>query len=401
MRRFLCATLLSLMPGLTPGLALADPLDLSQEIRDTGITATESRLAAQEDLSAEEAFALAGLRFLGSIEQALQLRWQVGLEADWSELPILRLPIPPNPNARELTGQDISDLIAGVNAGMDGTRDALGQLGTADFGLEIDLADLWFDINADGRRNEGEDLAGVAAQMLGLWGAQLEPGMIVIRFDGSDAAWLSAYSHLISGVATTFQAYDPGPATDLILTSTKEMHALWGDTPPPNAWDMMFGKEVDRVAIILKALEQQPDPALAAKAYGHFLSMIQENRRFWPLVEAETDNDREWVPNEKQLSALGIQLPEGTAARWQAVLAEAEQLLKGEILMPHWRYGAEAGISLKKLFDAPPKVDLVGMIQGEALLPYAEKGKVMTGQAWSDFERLMQGDAVMFAVFFN
>ena len=164
---------------------------------------------------------------------------------------------------------------------------------------------------------------------------------------------------------------------------------------------MMFGREVDRFTIILQTLEQQPDTALAHKAYGHFLSMITENRRFWALVEAETDNDREWVPNEKQASALGIVLPEGTAARWQAVLAEAEQLLKGEILMPHWRYGAEAGISLKKLFDTPPPVDLIGMIQGEALLPYAEKGVIMSGQAWSDFERLVQGDAMMFAVFFN
>ncbi|WP_283176876.1 hypothetical protein [Gemmobacter sp. 24YEA27] len=163
----------------------------------------------------------------------------------------------------------------------------------------------------------------------------------------------------------------------------------------------MFGNQVDRVTIILQALAQEPDAALAAKAHGHFLAMIEENRRFWTLVEAETDNDREWIPNEKQLSALGLQLPPGTAAQWQAVLADAEKLLKGEILMPHWRYGAEAGISLKKLFEAPPKVDLIGMIQGEALLPYAEKGVVMSGQAWSDFERLMQGDAVLFAVLFN
>ncbi|SEC80810.1 hypothetical protein [Rhodobacter sp. 24-YEA-8] len=397
MRRFLCATLLSLMPGL----AFAGPLDLSHEIRDKGLQATQSRLAALNAPTGEEAFALAGLRFLGAVEQALQLRWQVGLEADWSELPILRLPIPPNPEAREMQGQDITALIAGVTTGMDEARAALGQVGNRDFGLEIDLADLWFDINANGQRDPGEAIADVAVEALGLWGLAPEPGQIVIRFDGSDAAWLTAYTHLISGTATVFQAYDPGPAIDRILQSTRDMHALWGETPPPNAWDMMFGKQVDRVTIILQALAQEPDAALAAKAHGHFLAMIEENRRFWSLVEAETDNDREWIPNEKQVSALGLQLPPGTGAQWQAVLADAEKLLKGEILMPHWRYGAEAGISLKKLFEAPPKVDLIGMIQGEALLPYAEKGVVMSGQAWSDFERLMQGDAVLFAVLFN
>lgn len=397
MRRFLTATLLSLMPGL----AFAGPLDLSHEIRDKGIQATQSRLAALYTPTGEEAFALAGLEFLGAIEQALQLRWQVGLEADWSELPILRLTIPPNPEAREIKGQDITDLIAGVTSGMDATRVALGRIDNRDFGLEIDLADLWFDINANGQREAGEGIGDVAVEALGLWGMAPEPGQIIVRFDGSDAAWLTAYSHLLSGTATVFQAYDPGPATDHILQSTRDMHALWGNTPPGNAWDMLFGKQVDRVAIILKALAQEPDPALAARAHGHFLAVIEENRRFWTLIEAETDNDREWIPNEKQVSALGLQLPPGTAARWQAVLADAEKLLKGEILMPHWRYGAEAGISLKKLFEAPPKVDLVGMIQGEALLPYAEKGVVMSGEAWSDFERLMQGDAVLFAVLFN
>ena len=397
MRRFLCATILA----LSPGLAAAEPLTLSREIGTSGIAAVEAKLAALPELSADEAFALAGLRFLGTVEDALQLRWQVGLESNWSELPILRLPIPANPNPEQLTGKHITALLDGITTGMDATRTALAQTGERDFALEIDLADLWFDINNNARRDEGESVMEVAGLALNLGGAGPAPGQLVIRFDGSDAAWLSAYTHLLSGIATTLQAYDPAPATDRILESAHAMKALWGNTPPTDAWDMMFGREVDRFTIILQTLEQQPDTALAHKAYGHFLSMITENRRFWALVEAETDNDREWVPNEKQASALGIVLPEGTAARWQAVLAEAEQLLKGEILMPHWRYGAEAGISLKKLFDTPPPVDLIGMIQGEALLPYAEKGVIMSGQAWSDFERLVQGDAMMFAVFFN
>jgi hypothetical protein len=46
-------------------------------------------------------------------------------------------------------------------------------------------------------------------------------------------------------------------------------------------------------------------------------------------------------------------------------------------------------------------VDLVTWIQGEGLLPYAEKGPRMSMDAWRDFEAFVQGDAMLFAVFLN
>ena len=75
--------------------------------------------------------------------------------------------------------------------------------------------------------------------------------------------------------------------------------------------------------------------ALARPAYGHFPYVTEENRRFWTLVALETDNTGEWVPNDHQVSGLGLTMPPGTGDRWQAVLADAEKLLKGEVLIPH------------------------------------------------------------------
>jgi hypothetical protein len=223
----------------------------------------------------------------------------------------------------------------------------------------------------------------------------------VIRFDTADAAWLTAYTHFLSGFVSTALAYDPEPAIQRVMDSSAAIYALWGDTPPPNALDMMFGRQVDRVAMVLFALSKTPDQTLALDAHGHFLSMIEENRRFWTLVGLEDDNDREWVPNDRQTSGLGLNVPPGTGERWQAVLADAEALLKGEALIPHWRFGAEAGINLKKAFENPPAVDLVTWIQGEGLLPYAEKGRRISADSWNDFERLVSGDAILFAVFLN
>ncbi len=374
---------------------------ISEEIARTGIAATGARLATLPEPSNEELFALAGLRFLGGVEAALQLRWQTGIRADWSELPILRLPIPENPDARPFAAADFTTLITNLDADMQAARAALADLGDRPVSLDIRLADLWFDINMNGTREEGEGVDSVAGLLAGgrIRGVPvIDP---VIRFDTADAAWLSAYTHFLSGFATTVLAYDPEPAIQRVIDSSTAIYALWGDTPPPNAMDMMFGRQVDRLAMVLLALSQSPDSDLAAKAHGHFLAMIAENRRFWALVEMEPDNDREWVPNDRQTSALGFAMPPGTGARWQAVLADAEALLTGEKLIPHWRYGAEAGINLKKMFENPPPVDLVTWIQGEGFLPYAEKGERISMDSWRDFERLVSGDAMLFAIFLN
>jgi hypothetical protein len=397
MRRLLFAALIATLPDV----ALAERSPLSSEIAGTGIAATEARLAALPTPGPTDLFALAGLRFLRGVERALQLRWQTGVRSDWSELPILRLPIPENPGARAFTGANLTGLLTGLEADMDGARTALDQLGTQDFVLEIALADLWFDINMNGARDAGEAMADVAGLTLGGGGFGVAVQDPVVRFDTADAAWLAAYTHFLSAFTEVALAYDPGPAVDRIAAASAQIYALWGDTPPDTAMDMMFGRQVDRVTMILQALAQEPDKARTAAAHAHLLAMITENRRFWNLADAETDNDHEWVPAEGQSSALGLMMPPGTAAHWQAVLADAEAALKGQVLIPHWRYGAEAGINLAKLFADPPQVDLVALVQGEGFLPYAEKGKRLSLASWSEFERLVQGDAMLFAVFLN
>ena len=395
MRRLAIAIALA----LTAAPATAETL--SQEIARAGLQPTEARLAALPAPTAEDLFSLAGLRFLGGVEAALQLRWQTGVRADWSELPILRLPIPENPAARAFQPVDFTTLVTDLDARMDSARTALDQLGDQPFALDITLGDLWFDINMNATRDAGEEVGAVAG-LLG--GARIIGGQVdnpVITFDAADAAWLAAYTHFLSGFASTVLAYDPEPAIQRVMDSSTAIYALWGDTPPPNALDMMFGRQVDRIAMALFALSNTPDKTLAMGAHAHFLAMIEENRRFWSLVALETDNKGEWVPNDAQTSGLGIMMPPGTGERWQAVLADAEALLQGQALIPHWRFGAEAGINLKKLFENPPPVDLVTFMQGEGLLPYAEKGPRVSPMAWNEFQRLVQGDAMLFAVFLN
>lgn len=374
---------------------------LSQEIARTGIAPTAARLAALPAPTNEELFARAGLQFLGGIEAALQLRWQTGIRADWSELPILRLPIPENPAPRAFVPADFTRLITEVDAGMEAARATLTELDGRPFALDIAMLDLWFDINSNSLRDPGEEITALAGLLGGGRILTVQVADPVITFDTADAAWLSAYTHFLSAFASVTLAYDPEPAIQRVIDRSAAIYALWGDTPPTNAMDMMFGRQVDRAAMVLHALSSTPDAALAQDAHAHLLAMIADNRRFWAAVALEPDNKGEWVPNETQVSGLGIVMPPGTGARWQAVLADAERLLKGELLIPHWRFGAEAGINLAKLFESPPPIDLLTFVQGEGLLPYAEKGERASQMAWDEFARLVQGDAMLFAVFLN
>ncbi|MFN3938191.1 MAG: hypothetical protein ACK4KW_11510 [Gemmobacter sp.] len=398
------AALVILLATLSAGSGAAQGA-LSGEIAERGLRPVAERLAALSDLSADERFALAGLRFLGAVEGALQTRWRHGLGDAGTQLPVLRLPIPQNPAPEPFTGAVMTALLSDLRADLAEAGAALTGMPADDFGLAIRLGDLWFDIDGNGRRGPGEGLVEVAGlTVLGRDVARMRQSPVadaVIRFDAADAFWLAAYAEFLQGLSTLALAFDPGPAIDLVLDSKVAFMDLRGTAPMPSALDMMLGRQADALAMLWLTLHRQPDPALTRQARQHLLAMIALNRRFWDAVAAESDDEAEWIPNDRQTAALGFRLPPGTGPRWLAVLDEAEGLLTGRLLMPHWRYGAEAGVNLARLFDDPAPVDPMGWFQGHGLLRWAEKGTRASPESWREFERMLYGDAVLFALLLN
>ena len=59
---------------------------------------------------------------------------------------------------------------------------------------------------------------------------------------------------------------------------------------------------------------------------------------------------------------------------WMLLLDEFEALLKGEKLLPHWRF--DKGINLRRIFLEPTTFDVVLLIQGSAAIPYLEDGEL-------------------------
>jgi hypothetical protein len=403
MKALIAACLLCTAP------AAADTL--SADIGRQGITAT---LAQLDQLSREqteaERFTMGGLRFLAAIESALQLQWRTGMDQSMGGiggtlgLPLLRLPLPPNPAPEPFQGSMVTELFANITKGMQAARVDLDTIPEgADFGVEIAFSDLWFDVNANQARDPGEDAAELLGpQLLGWQWAERDASLPlpVIRFDGADAAWLSAYTHLLEGISEVILTYDPAAAIDRMIAT----RAALGVVPPPpetESFNFDFEAVTDALAVIEGALNQTPDATHAKAAKAHFLAMVADNRRFWTMVALEKDNDREWIPNDAQISALGFELPPGTGARWLAVLADGEALLQGRVLIPYWRGAAGQGINFGKLFDDPRPFSLTGWIQGWGVVPYLEKGPVVSGENLFRFEEMMLGNAGLMMVFLN
>ena len=316
-----------------------------------------------------------------------------------SGLPFLRLPVAPNPAPEGFYPAVIEEIFTAALSDLDGALVQLDQITDSDdVAVVIDTDDLWFDVNANGTRDAGEGLFAIAGADLS---RALNSDFVapVVRFDTSDAAWLSAYAHLLSGASETVLSLDPTAAIARVTESAAAIEALHGQRqmifmPDEDEW-------VDVVAMFIHAIEGTPDPVRTRAAHGHFLAMIQDNKLFWDRVSREDDNDREWIPNKTQVSALPVPFPPELGDQWRSVLTEAEMLLNGDLLISHWRFPTGTGINVATFMQDPPELNVISMIQGETFVPYVESGPEMSGQAWRTFERMLGGDAILYAIILN
>lgn len=389
--------------ALAASPAFGQTTDVSDLIAKNGLRATEAQLAALAEPGPSDLFSLGGVRFLGAIETALQTRYRTGMAGDlvmMTGIPVLRLPIPENPAPEPFDPIVIEAMFEQIVRDMDGALAALDTISDQDaVSVRFDTSDLWFDIDANGQRDSGEEVFGVLATMLGVRTEVADP--LVIQFDTADAAWLSAYAHLLSGLSEVVLAFQPAEPVRRVLASVERMSALNPPSSDDSGYDDEFGTYADLIAIFVAAIEQQPLPKRTQAARTHFLEMVADNRVFWQRVVRERDNEAEWIPNKSQTSAMPIEFPADTGRRWLAVLSEAENLLNGQLLIPHWRFGDAAGINLALLMDNPPPVDIVGFVQGVSLLPFVEQGPLIEGQSLVLFSEMVGGDAGLFMVLLN
>ena len=383
--------------SLIAGPAFADDTTTSGMIAETGLAHTAETLSAQPP-SPERDMALSAVTFLAGIEAAYQARWRIGATDPLVPLPLLGTPLPPNPDPQPMQAKFVNAIMTDLVQAMQNTRSALPA---TDAALVLDLDDLWLDVNADGIRTSDEDLP----RLTGIPGAEDLP---TIRFDAADIHWLRAYTHLVEGVATLILAFDPEPALAARIQLQSELDKQFAQPPgqmarAPNLHRQAkeYGPLVDRLAVVLQTLRQQPDPELTRAAGLHLQHMVTANIDFWQAVKAETDNDREWIPNDTQQAAAGFTLPERTGARWLAVLADMDQVLKGDMLVPFWRFSPGYGVDLSMWLQDPAPVEFADWVQGTAALPYLQPGLTVGSDNLDSFMQMFGGNAVLYMVLLN
>ncbi len=392
--RTIAALLVFTLASCSGEPAGADQPAWTEALAEDGLAAAEASLAAQTD-GDETAFLLGGVRFLQAAEVIMQVRYN-NYSGALPLVPGMRNTLPPNPDgAFDPAFVEIAMSEALIH--LAGAEEALETAIDTDFAVEVALNDLWLDIDGDGVRADWENLLSVMGDLNG----GPEDGFEgIIRFDSADAEWLKAYVHVMSGMAELTLSVDPTPAIRTVTEGRARLESLGGVSEsgfiPDDTW-------IDTAAAVLTTLRGVPDATRTRAAHAHFKKMIAHNRAFWTEVAAETDNDREWLPNATQTSAFGIPVDTETAQGWQDVLLEIEQILDGEKLVPYWRVNPEAavGVNIKTLMESPGDMDLVLWIQGAGAAPYLEEGELTDMAAWRRFARMTQGNSLLFAVWFN
>ncbi|RQP05850.1 MAG: hypothetical protein D1H97_10710 [Paracoccus sp. BP8] len=372
-----------------------DPSALSRDIAEKGIAPVLARLQALPAPTPEERFAIAGLEFLGAVESAWRWRVRHGITPFGAALFGFSTELPQTVTPQPMPPEALAEQTEATLAAMARSRAALeGLAGGEDFGLAISLGDLWFDLDGDGRRAPGEGAAELLEGVV--WsgspaldpdtGKPVPPALPVIRFDRADAAWLAAYTHLVSGGAELLLAFDPTPSLQKVFATRAridESRRAGGEGVLPP----MMDDAIDPLAIAIDMLRHQPDAGRTRAARAHWRQTIAENRRFWTLVGQETDNAGEWIPNDRQVSATGIAFPPGTGIAWQAVLADGEALLAGDRTVPFWR--GPLGIDLAAWLDNPAPLPVDGVIQGWALADYFSEGPPVSPENFRRFSDML------------
>ena len=346
---------------------------------------------------------LGTIRFVRAIENLSQGLYRHGLKTPRSFLlPILRLPVPENPNPEPITFDDFQALVAGFASDLALAEETLVGVGP-DVRLRLDLRKLHYDIDGDGRIASDESFVAVVQQVTGM-PADAMPADLTFAFDQGDALWLRGYCHVLMAMSDFIVAHDWQESfeSSFFHFFPKMESPFAAALAAPDDSNPMYAEGAPIADFISFFHIRWPvsDPERMKSARQHIKAMIALSRESWDSIEAETDDDREWLPNARQTSPFAsIQVDAAQIAAWRGVMDQAELVIDGKKLVPHWRF--RQGFNLARVFEEPRPLDTVLWITGPAALPYLEDGPVSTSEDWNTMVDAFGGRFGIFAVWFN
>lgn len=371
----------------------------------------EASLKAMLEKSPKDDVARTGLglvQFVRAVEHLTQALYRYGCKPDGAgiRLPFLRLPLPVNDHPEVVRYADLRHTLQNLIDDMAIAETSLAAVQDKTVKLNLPLTRIRLDINGNGLAENDELLVKLLAAVAlpGRPTGELLKDEMIVGFDYADVLWLRGYGHLLSAMAHTVLMYNEQSTFDLMapyVFSKPELPAAQFKLQiARDSWDVDHW--VDLIAAVHKAVYPVQDPERGAKVLKHLHEVIALSRLTWAEILSETDNDHEWIPNPKQTSVIpGIRITQEMVNTWHAFLSEAERLIDGDLLIPHWRLPVEAGVNLKRFFTEPQELDVIMLVHGQAVLRYAERGRCTAPETWQLFQNMFGGQFIGFAVWFN
>jgi hypothetical protein len=320
-------------------------------------------------------------------------------------VPLLTMPVPPNPNPEVIHYEDARAILQGLVDDLDAVDRTLQPLGDRPVKLPVAMGRVRLDLTGAGQQGAVTLYDVTNAVLLGGHGDRANAGKLTIAFDTGDVLWLRAYTHVLRAGAEFLLARDWHRSFDA------GAHLLFArpDSPLAAALSLptegMFtgaedGRIADAIAWVHLLNWPVAEPERLPRVREHLLAAIGLSRQMWASIRAETDNDREWLPNAKQTSLIpGMTITDDRIDSWLALLTESEAVLNGDKLLPHWRF--TQGFNLRRLLESPQPFDLVLLATGTDIVPYLQDGPVSDRSFWDRMNDAFEGEFVSFAVWIN
>jgi hypothetical protein len=413
LRRFTLAVALVAASGAAASETSAEATRL--HLYGATLTAGAEDLAqrvAADPKDAEARFGLGAIQFLHAVERLGQSQYRYGVQQPERHiaLPLLRLPIPPNPSPEAI---DYEAFRAHLQAFVDdlATSEAtLAKIGDNRATLVVDLDQVKLDMTGAGKPETDVGLVDLLAAISGNSGRWPPPGQtsLEVKFDSGDAAWLRGYTQVLSALCEFLLAHDFHGAFEAIAphfwARPKTPYAAELAAPPPSNPLNGFETHPETFADLIAAVHELSWPVVAPERMhavrSHLMAAIADSRLSWRLIDAETGDDREWIPNPRQKNAaLGLLVNREQEAAWFIFLDESEAILEGRRLIPHWRFAR--GLDLKAFFEAPQPFDLILLLTGQGALPFLADGPITSPERWREITNAFGGSFFQFAVWFN
>jgi hypothetical protein len=353
-------------------------------------------------------FGLGVIQFMSGTERLMQSLYRYGMIQNpaGGSIPFFRFPVPTNPKPQTLTYDGLQQVFQGWIDDLATVRTTLEPIKDQNLKLALRLGLIRLDFDGNGKADDKEMLWQLFNAVTGARVTEKDAQQFLIAFDRGDALWLQGYTHVLGAMGEFLRAYD---SRELFAACA---HLFFQNVDTPHKFLLIRPKKTDEysfnifdpldlVTAVHLAKFPLVEPQRMTTILNHMKSVISLSRESWKSILAETDSDREWVPNPKQLSVIPeVRVTDAMVKSWLKSLDEIAMILDGKKNIPFWR-DEKSSIDFARIFTEPRSFDLVSWVQGTAATPYLEKGSTTDARVWNEMVNAFGSNLFGFVVWFN